>query len=75
MSATTIETAITRYRSNDWHPDDPNDLPGSTSEQMTIALAIDRPDLMPHGADTLSAYKNRLNQPQRTIVNQYRGWK
>ncbi|WP_275099655.1 hypothetical protein [Sedimenticola hydrogenitrophicus] len=54
-------------------PDTP--LPScSTSEQITAALALDEPRLLPSDwQDSLAAYK-RLDKRQRKIVDRARGW-
>lgn len=47
----------------------------STSEQITVALALEEPELMPSGwRDSLTAYKTRLDRRQRQIVDIERGW-
>lgn len=71
-----IDRYIDLYQRGKWDAKSPNEVPGSTTEHITIALAIGRVDLMPSSwsDDPLTAYKVRLDDHQRSIVNQHRGW-
>lgn len=63
-------TLIARYRRGE------RDLPGSTSETITLALAVADYQLLPHPwTDPLEAYVGRLDERQRRIVNEYRRWR
>lgn len=62
------------YAAGMWDAETLPDKSLSTSEQITVALGISRPDLMPDGWDPLTAYKTRLDDRQRHLVDQYRGW-
>ena len=65
---------LRQYAAGMWDAKALPDMAVSPSEQITIALAIDRPELMPPGWGELNAYKNRLDDRQRRLVDQYRGW-
>lgn len=67
---------IDLYQRGKWDAQAPDDVPGSTSEQITIALSIERSDLLPGSwaDDPLHAYKHRLDDRQRAVVNAHRGW-
>ncbi len=53
------------------------DLIGSTTERITVALALGRSDLLPEAFrnDSLSAYVEWLDGRQQRIVARYRFWK
>ena len=74
MSSEIIDRLIKKYQQTEWDPSSHADIQASTSEVITFALATDRPDLMPPGMDSLTGYKNRLDNNQRAIVDRFRYW-
>ena len=68
------EYLINSYNAGGWRT--ARTMPGcSTTEHITVALAIARHGLLPAGyRDPLSAYKDRLDDRQRAIVNLERSW-
>ena len=68
------EKLILEYKSGGWE-DNERIATFSSSEIITIALAINRNDMLPAiWSDPLEAYKSRLDDRQRSIVDLYRGW-
>ena len=74
MNIEIIDRLIKKYQQTEWDPSSHADIQASTSEVITFALATDRPDLMPPGTDSLRAYKIRLDNNQRAIVDKLRLW-
>lgn len=70
----TEEMLIKTYVSNPWENADA--IPSySASELVTVALAVQRYDLIPDNMpDPLDAYHTKLDSRQRSIVDKYRGW-
>lgn len=70
----TEEMLINAYTSNPWENADA--IPSySESELITVALAVQRYDLIPDNPpDPLDVYCTRLDDRQRSIVDKYRGW-
>lgn len=67
------ENAILEYKSGAWE-DGERIAAYSMSETITVALAINRYDLLPENwSDPLEAYRSRLDDRQRSIVDLYRG--
>ena len=68
------ERLIRQFRTGEWSG--AGDLPGcSPTEQVTVALALGRYDLLPAGyADPLASYHQVLDDRQRAVVDLHRGW-
>ena len=68
------EKVILEYKAHGWK-DGERIAAFSSSEIITVALAVDRYDLLPAiWSDPLEAYRSRLDDRQRSIVDTYRGW-